>query len=111
MYASDGKAGFTPCREDNTLEVRASGSVNISTQRAHGNITSYGSTRKVSSLRKEIHEHRNSKAHKEASNILETAKKEVLLNSNQGCGSGYFSNASASVSTNKKRKNDRWQFF
>ena len=45
--------------------------------------------------------------------------------SNQGCGSGYFSNASASTpiasasasaftasaSTNKKRKNDRWQFF
>ena len=26
---------------------------------------------------------------------------------NQGCGSGYFSKASASASTNKKRKNDR----
>ena len=32
----------------------------------------------------------------------------------QGCGSGYFSNASASIpiaSTNKKRENDRLQFF
>ena len=29
----------------------------------------------------------------------------------QGCGSGYFSNASASDSTNKKRENDRLQFF
>ena len=66
------------------MGVRASRGVNISTQYADGNITSYGSTREVqlSSLRKKIHEHRNSKAHKEAINILETAKKDVLLNLN-----------------------------
>jgi len=31
---------------------------------------------------KKIHEHKNSQAHKEAINILETAKKDVLLNLN-----------------------------
>ena len=33
-------------------------------------------------LRKKIHEHKNSQAHKEAINILETAKKDVLLKLN-----------------------------
>ena len=84
MYASDGKVGCTPCREVNNLGVRASRGVSISTQWADGNVTSYGITRTVqpSSLRKKIREHRNSKAHQEAINILETAKKDVLLNLN-----------------------------
>ena len=65
MYATDGKVGCTPCRDVNNLGVRASRGVNISTQWADGNVTSYGSTRTVllSSLRKKIREHRNSKAH------------------------------------------------
>ena len=48
------------------------------------NVTSYGSTREaqLSSLRIKIHEHKNSQAHKEAINIIETAKKDVLLNLN-----------------------------
>ena len=76
--------GCTPCRDVNNLGVRASRGVNISTQWADGNVTSYGSTRTVqlSSLRKKIREHRNSKASQEAINILETAKKDVLLNLN-----------------------------
>ena len=84
MYASDGKVGCTPCHEVNNLGVRASRGVNISTQWADGNVTFYGSTRTVqlSSLRKKICEHRNSKAHQDAINILETAKKDVLLNLN-----------------------------
>ena len=82
MYASDGKVGCTPCREVSNMGVRASRGVNISTQWADDNVTSYDSTRTVqlSSLRKKIREHRNSKAHQEAINILETAKKDVLLN-------------------------------
>ena len=82
MYSSDGKVGCTPCREVNNLGIRASRGVNISTQWADGNVTSYGSTRMVqlSSLRKKIREHRNSKAHQEAINILVTAKKDVLRN-------------------------------
>ena len=47
MYASDGKVGCTPCHEVNNLGVRASRGVNISTQWADGNVTSYGSTREV----------------------------------------------------------------
>ena len=82
MYASDGKVGCTPCHKVNNLGIRASRGVNIPTQWADSNVTSYGSTREVQllSLRKKIHEHRNSKAHKEAINILETEKKDVLLN-------------------------------
>ena len=66
------------------MGVRASRGVNISTQWADGNVTSYGSTRTIqlSSLQKKIRDHRNSKAHQEAINILETAKKDVLLNLN-----------------------------
>ena len=84
MYASDGKVGCTPCREVNNLGARASRGVNISTEWADGNVTSYGSTRTVqlSSLQKKIREHRNSKAHQEAINILEMAKKDVLCNLN-----------------------------
>ena len=84
MYSSDGKVGCTPCREVNNLGVRASRGVNISTQWADINVTSYGSTRTVqlSSLRKKILEHRNSKAHQEAVNILQTARKDKLLNLN-----------------------------
>ena len=84
MYASDVKEECTPCHEVNILRVRASRGVNISTQWADGNVTLYGSTRTVqlSSLQKKICEHRNSKAHLDAINILETAKKDVLLNLN-----------------------------
>ena len=84
MYTTDGKVGCTPCCDVNNLGVRASRGVNISTQWADGNVTSYGSTRTVqlSSLRKNIPEHRNSKAHQEAINILEMTKKDVLLNLN-----------------------------
>ena len=81
MYASDGKVGYTPCREVNNLGVRASRGVNISTQWADGNITSYGSTRTVQLFEK-TSVSTNSKAHQEAINILETAKKDVLLNLN-----------------------------
>ena len=81
MYAIDVKVGCTPCHDVNNLGVRAYRGVNISTQWANGNVTFYGSTRTVqlSSLRKKICEHRNSKAHQDAINILETAKKDVLL--------------------------------
>ena len=81
MYASDGKVGCTPCREVINLGVRASYGVDGSTQWADGNVTSYGSTRTVqlSSLRKKIRKQRNSKAHRKAINILETAKKDVSL--------------------------------
>ena len=84
MNASDGKVGCIPCREVNNLGVRASRGVNISTQWADGNVTSYGSTRTVqlSPLRKKIRDHSNSKAHQEAINFLETATKDVLLNLN-----------------------------
>ena len=47
MYATDGKVRCTPCHDVNNLVVRASRGVNISTQWADGNITSYGSTRTV----------------------------------------------------------------
>ena len=82
MFASDGKAGCTPCCEVNNLGVRASRGVNISTKWADGNVTSYGSTKEVqlSSLRKKIHDHRNSKTHNEAINIVKTAKEVVLFN-------------------------------
>ena len=83
MYASDGNVGCTPCHEVNNLGVRASRGVAM-LQWADGNVTFYRSTRTVqlSSLRKKICEHRNSKAHQDAINILETAKKDVLLNLN-----------------------------
>ena len=84
IYAGDSKVGCTPCHEVNNLGVRASRGVNISTQWADGNGTFYGSTRTVqlSLLRKKISEHRNSQAHQDAINKLETAKKDVLLNLN-----------------------------
>ena len=84
MYAINGKIGCTSCREVHTLGMRASRGVIISARWAEDNVTSCGSTREaqLSSLRKKIHEHKNSQAHKEAINILETAKKDVLLNMN-----------------------------
>ena len=65
MYATDGKVGCNPCRDVSNLGAIASRGVNISIQWADGSVTSYGSTRTVqlSSLRKKIREHRNSKAH------------------------------------------------
>ena len=81
MYTINGKIGCTSCREVNNLGMRASSGVVISAQWAEGNVISCGSTREdqLSSLRKKIHEHKNSQAHKEAINILETAKKDALL--------------------------------
>ena len=84
MYAINGKIGCTSCREVNNLGMIASRGVIISARWAECNVTSCGSTREaqLSSLRKKIHEHKNSQAHKGAINILETAKKDVLLNLN-----------------------------
>jgi len=62
--------------------MRASLGVIISNEWAKGNVTSYGSRREIqlSSLRKKLHEHKNShQVHEEDINILETAKKDVLL--------------------------------
>ena len=63
LYASNGKIGCTLCLEVNNLGVRASRGINISTQWTEGSVTCYGNTRKVqlSSLRKKIHKHKNSK--------------------------------------------------
>jgi len=84
MYAINGKIGCASCHEVNNFRMRASRDVIISARWAEGNVTSCGSTREaqLSSLRKKIHEHKNSPAHKEAINILETAMKDVLLNLN-----------------------------
>ena len=81
IYASDGKVGCTWCREVNNLGVRASCVINIFPHWKEGNVTSYGSTKPVQhvSLRKKIHEHRNSKAHKKAFNVLEMEKKMYSL--------------------------------
>ena len=64
----------------NNLGMRASRGVIISARWAEGNVAFYGSTRKAQlwSLRKKISEHKNNQAHKEAINILEIAKKDVL---------------------------------
>ena len=61
--------------------MRASRGVIISARWAEGNVTSCGGTREaqLSSLRKKLHEHKNSQAQKEAINILETTKKDILL--------------------------------
>jgi len=81
MYAINGKIGWTFCREVNNLGMRASRGVIISVRWAEGNVTSCGSTREaqLSSLRKKIYEHKNSQTRKEAINMPETAKKDVLL--------------------------------
>ena len=64
------KSDVLNCHEVNILGMRAytEWCMNISAQWAEGNVTSYGSTREIqlSSLRKKIHEHKNSQAHKEA---------------------------------------------
>jgi len=59
--------------------MRASRDV-ISAGWAEVSVTSYGSTRKAQlwSLRKKISEQKNYQAHKEAINILEISKKDVL---------------------------------
>jgi len=64
----------------NNVGMRASRGVIISAWWAEVNVTSYGSTRKTQlrSLRKKISGHKNYQAHKEAINILEIAKKDVL---------------------------------
>ena len=77
MYASDGKAECTPCREVNKLGVRAFRGVNISTQWADGNVTSYGSTKTVQllSLRKKNREPRTQKRTKKLLIFLRRQRK------------------------------------
>ncbi|KAJ8252839.1 hypothetical protein GJAV_G00206160 [Gymnothorax javanicus] len=84
LYAHDGKLGCTSCRDVKNLGVKASRGVNIAIQWADGKIAPYGSSREtqLTSLRKKIHEHGNSKAHNEVTKILETAKKDALINMN-----------------------------
>ena len=66
------------------LGMRAFSGVFILSQWAKGSVTSYGSTRQMesSSLREKTDEHKNSQAHKQVINILETATKDVFLNLN-----------------------------
>lgn len=86
LYAHDGKLGCTSCRDVKNLGVNimVSRGVNIAIQWAEGKIAPFSSSRKtqLSSLRKKIHEHGNSKAHNEATKILETAKMDTLINMN-----------------------------
>ena len=84
LYAQHGKLGCTPCHEVKKLGLMASRGVNIASQWAEGKIAPFGDSRDVQllSLRKKIHEHWNSQAHNEAIKILQTAKKDILLNMN-----------------------------
>ena len=63
------------------VNAMASRGVNIAIQWAEGKIAPFGSSRKtqLSSLRKKIHEHGNSKAHNEATKILETGKMDARI--------------------------------
>jgi len=80
LYAINGKIGCISCREVNNLGMRVSRYVIILARWAEVTVTSYGSTREVQlwSLHKKIREHKNSQVHKEAINILEITKKDVL---------------------------------
>ncbi|KAK1891898.1 E3 SUMO-protein ligase KIAA1586 [Dissostichus eleginoides] len=70
----------------------ASRGVNIAIQWADGKIIPAGQSRDVqlSSLRKKIHEHKNSAAHNEAVKILQTANKDILLNMNASSQESVF---------------------
>lgn len=84
LYAQNGMLGCTSCRDVKCLGVKASRGVNIANNWAEGKIAPCGHSRNVqlSSLRKKIHEHRESVAHNEAIKILQTAQKDILLNMN-----------------------------
>lgn len=86
LYAHNGKLGCTPCHDVKHLGpgVQASRGVNITVQWAEGKICPNGKSREaqLSSLRKKIKDHRDSSAHNDAIKILETAKKDRLLNMN-----------------------------
>uniref|UniRef100_A0A3Q1BX24 DUF4371 domain-containing protein n=1 Tax=Amphiprion ocellaris TaxID=80972 RepID=A0A3Q1BX24_AMPOC len=74
----------TLCHNVKDLGVMSSRGVNIAANWAEGKICSFEQTREIqlTSLRKKIHEHKNSLAHKEADKILQTAKKDILMNIN-----------------------------
>lgn len=76
--------GCTLCHNVKDLGVMSSRGVNIAANWAEGKICSFGQTREIqlTSLRKKIHEHKNSLAHKEADKILQTAKKDILMTIN-----------------------------
>uniref|UniRef100_A0A3Q1CW52 DUF4371 domain-containing protein n=1 Tax=Amphiprion ocellaris TaxID=80972 RepID=A0A3Q1CW52_AMPOC len=84
LFAKNGMLGCTLCHNVKDLGVMSSRGVNIAANWAEGKICSFGQTREIqlTSLRKKIHEHKNSLAHKEADKILQTAKKDILMNIN-----------------------------
>uniref|UniRef100_A0A3P8SQM7 DUF4371 domain-containing protein n=1 Tax=Amphiprion percula TaxID=161767 RepID=A0A3P8SQM7_AMPPE len=72
LFAKNGMLGCTLCHNVKDLGVMSSRGVNIAANWAEGKICSFGQTREIqlTSLRKKIHEHKNSLAHKEADKIL-----------------------------------------
>uniref|UniRef100_A0A3P9IIB3 DUF4371 domain-containing protein n=1 Tax=Oryzias latipes TaxID=8090 RepID=A0A3P9IIB3_ORYLA len=84
IFAKNGMLGCQKCHTVKDLSVASSRGVNIAPNWVAGKICPSGHTRDVqlSSLRKKIHEHKNSAAHKEVVKILETAKKDTLVNMN-----------------------------
>uniref|UniRef100_A0A3B3QYV9 DUF4371 domain-containing protein n=1 Tax=Paramormyrops kingsleyae TaxID=1676925 RepID=A0A3B3QYV9_9TELE len=84
LYAKNGTLGCTSCRDVKNLGVKASRGVNIANQLAEGKIAPFGHSRNVqlTSLRKKICGQRDTLAHSEAIKILQTAKKDILLNLN-----------------------------
>uniref|UniRef100_A0A3Q1CEZ2 Uncharacterized protein n=1 Tax=Amphiprion ocellaris TaxID=80972 RepID=A0A3Q1CEZ2_AMPOC len=84
LFAKNGMLGCTLCHNVKDLGVMSSRGVNIAANWAEGKICLFGQTREIqlTSLRKKIHEHKNSLAHKEADKILQTAKKDILMNIN-----------------------------
>ncbi|XP_023811023.1 E3 SUMO-protein ligase KIAA1586-like [Oryzias latipes] len=84
IFAKNGMLGCQKCHTVKDLGVASSRGVNIAPNWVAGKICPSGHTRDVqlSSLRKKIHEHKNSAAHKEVVKILETAKKDTLVNMN-----------------------------
>uniref|UniRef100_A0A3P9KAD0 DUF4371 domain-containing protein n=1 Tax=Oryzias latipes TaxID=8090 RepID=A0A3P9KAD0_ORYLA len=84
IFAKNGMLGCQKCHTVKDLCVVSSRGVNIAPNWVAGKICPPGHTRDVqlSSLRKKIHEHKNSAAHKEVVKILETAKKDTLVNMN-----------------------------
>ncbi|XP_063788503.1 E3 SUMO-protein ligase KIAA1586-like [Pseudophryne corroboree] len=84
LFASRGKLGCTICAEVSNLKIHAARGINIASQWAECNILPFGKTKEteLTSLRKKIYIHKNSAAHAEAEKILETARKDILLNIN-----------------------------
>ncbi|XP_063810928.1 uncharacterized protein LOC135040731 isoform X2 [Pseudophryne corroboree] len=84
LFASRGKLGCTICAEVSNLKIHAARGINIASLWAECNILPFGKTKEteLTSLRKKIYIHKNSAAHAEAEKILETARKDILLNIN-----------------------------